>query len=806
MVLEQAEGTEINGKSSLVQDFQRKFMPIITTEYGLDAAAVTGVFPCTAVQEGMLSQFLMSNGELYFNHTLLKLPIDCDETKLKAAWNSVVMACDILRSGFVEVDDEVYTFAAVTYHREGVELPWGCMEGVADIHECVEKQKKGAAEGAIKRLHLPPWQLVFLKTGSGESYLLFSGHHALYDATSLQIIFGNVSAAYDGSERTEHPQFLPTLETILFHTLDPQTIEGDRTFWQKQLEGSSITRLPNLCPLHNKATTCHVKELSSSWKLSSLEATCQTLGTSLHSAGQAAWARVLSAYTGEAAPTLGVVLSGRTGLSADGVVFPCLVTLPSVCNMQNKSNRQLVQEIQASNSRALKHQHAPLKSVQRWLEHPEEGFFDSIFVYQKTGGNENELPWEVVAEDAAVDYTFSLEIEPKMKEDRLLIRATARDSHIPIQQTELLMRQFEEALMELLRNPEGSAVDLSGISQELLSITPAKVPEIPGEVSFLHDFVQRGAASHPDSPALEFVTAITGDSISKQTWTYTELDCHGNRIANLIISMGTVAGSIIGICFDKHPAASFAILGILKAGCAYVAIDPTAPIDRKAFIVKDSNATAVFTLDVYLSELRNALEVPVISAENDPRIAAVSSTTPLVPELTGESLCYCLYTSGTTGLPKGCLLTHTNAVQAMFAFQRLFRSHWDANSRWLQFASFHFDVSVLEQFWSWSVGITVVSAPRDVIFQDLPGTIKRLGITHLDLTPSLAGLLRPEETPDICRGVFITGGEALKQDILDVWGATGVIYNGYVYFASCSFCVDTNGIDAATAPPKLQSG
>lgn len=115
----------------------------------------------------------------------------------------------------------------------------------------------------------------------------------------------------------------------------------------------------------------------------------------------------------------------------------------------------------------------------------------------------------------------------------------------------------------------------------------------------------------------------------------------------------------------------------------------------------------------------------------------------------------------------------------MMSFQHLFSGHWDSESRWLQFASFHFDVSVLEQYWSWSVGIRVVSAPRDLLFEDLPAAIRRLRITHIDLTPSLAKLLHPDDVPDLCRGVFITGGEKLQQEILDVWGPKGVIYNGY---------------------------
>jgi amino acid adenylation domain-containing protein len=755
--------------------------PVITAELGIDDSAITGVFPCTAVQEGMLSQFLQSHGKLYFNHILFKLQPDVDEEKLKSAWNSVFEATEILRSGFVEIDDDLHSFATVTYTSKHIGLPWQNFVGVEDVPSFVEAQKAEAAATALKGLHRPPWQLVFFRTVTRECYILFSGHHALYDANCLSIIFQDVADNYHGAAVPQRPQFAAVLEDIVAHTVDASVVDADREFWSRQLEGSSICRMPNLTPVRITAQTSHVKELRSAWNLSAIEAACKAQGVSLHAAGQAAWVRVLSAYTGEPGLTVGVVFSGRTGLpAAEDVVFPCLVTLPSLCVLVDKSNHQLALDIQSGNAQALKHQHAPLKSIQRWLEHPEESFFDSIFVYQKTegGSQTTELPWKIVDDDANVDYTLSLEIEPA-QDDRLLIRATAKDSHIPAEQTELLIRQFEAALVDILENPQSSATDLSGIPMGLLSVTPAKVAEIPGDVTLLHKFVEKHRQLCPDKVAFEFVTAIEGDEVTKQTWTYAELDDEGNRVANFLRAQGVTTGRIVGISFEKCPEASFAILGVLKAGCAYVAIDYSAPINRKAFILEDSNAFAVLTMDKYVPELQAAVKVPVFSAESEAGIKTASTETPELKDLTPDNLSYCLYTSGTTGTPKGCELTHENAVQAMYAFQRLFAPHWDENSRFLQFASFHFDVSVLEQFWSWSVGVCVTSAPRDLIFQDLAGSIHKMQITHLDLTPSLAALLRPEDVPNLCKGVFITGGEALKQEILDTWRDIGAIYNGY---------------------------
>jgi amino acid adenylation domain-containing protein len=763
--------------SHFVQDFQSEFSAKILAERKLDATSVAGIYPCTAAQEGMLSQFLRSQGKLYFNHTLLKLPMGTDDDALRAAWGTVFNSTDMLRAGFVEIGEGVHSFAALIYQPGYIQLPWSTVKEIDDLQSLVRMERKYAANRALRDVHLPLWGLVFIRTKPGECYLLFSGHHALYDATSLQLIFQDVRAVYEGSKIPCRPQFSGVLEGIIQHTLDPQLVENDKIFWLKQLEHSSITRMPNLCAVRVNSTDFHIKELTSTWALSRIESACQERAVSLHATGQAAWARVLSAYTGEATLTMGIVFTGRMDLkNAEEVAFPCLVALPSTSAVTG-TNQQLVYDVQTSNARALKHQHTPLKSIQRWFDHPEESFFDSIFVYQKTAGKR--MPWESVDEYASVDYTISLEIEPTAG-DCLLIRATARDNHIPPEQTDMIIRQFEAALKDILENPQNPANDFSLIPSELLSVTLASVDKIPTEVILLHEFVQKHRRLCPDRIAFEFATAIEGDGVvTKQTWTYRQLDNEGNRFANFLRQKGVKTGDIIGISFEKCPEASFAILGILKAGCAYVALDYSAPIDRKAFIAEDSRAKMVFTMDKYVSEIRAAVGVEVISAKNE-AIMTASEETPIIQDLTPDSLCYCLYTSGTTGTPKGCEITHENAVQAMMAFQRLFSPHWDADSKFLQFASFHFDVSVLEQYWSWSVGVCVTSAPRDLIFQDLAGTINNLEITHLDLTPSLGALLRPEDVPKLCKGVFITGGEALKQEILDTWGRVGCIYNGYV--------------------------
>lgn len=340
------------------------------------------------------------------------------------------------------------------------------------------------------------------------------------------------------------------------------------------------------------------------------------------------------------------------------------------------------------------------------------------------------------------------------------------------------MRQLDDLLIDTLSYLDSPCVCLTRENKDLLSAVAAKEARISSPVKLVHQFVEVQAQESPSKIALEFASKIPGkQGLFKRKWTYKEFNEVSNKYARLLQGNGASPGNLIGICFDKCPEAYFAILAILKVGCAYVALDPGAPEARKKFILNDSGAKILLSTTSKKNELKG---LPVLILDSPGILDGIPSLPPVLEEeIQPGDCCYCLYTSGTTGTPKGCEITHDNVVQAMLSFQRLFHGHWDETSRWLQFAAFHFDVSVLEQYWSWSVGICVTACPRDTIFADLPGTIRELEITHIDLTPSLARLLDPEETPSLRRGVFITGGEQLKQEILEAWGEYGVIYNGY---------------------------
>ncbi|RPA83004.1 hypothetical protein BJ508DRAFT_77443 [Ascobolus immersus RN42] len=762
--------------SAFLSEFSQTHTDEVLRELGASAADLDGVYPCTPAQEGMLSQFVHSDGKLYFNHMAFKLPRGTSIDKLKSSWEAVADLEPILRSSFAEIDSQDHSFAMAVWKPKKQIINWDVVAVEGTVDKTIEKYQQVTAEKAKNAATKPMWYLTLIK--ATRPVLMFSAHHAIFDAHAFSIILQKVADIYLGRNVSGSAGFNELLDVISRQAYDPIVLVEEKDFWTQHLSGSTVAKFPMMTPTRITATTNHVVEHVCEVPITDIEAGARNIGVPLAAVAQAAWARVLGAYMGEPQVTYGLVLSGRTGISnAENTVFPCITTLPALSALVG-TNLDLAKSVQTYNTKLLKFQHTPLKSIQRWFDHPETSFFDSIFVYQKQGEKRSSLWEDTVKETASVDYPISIEVEPS--ETELKIRATCPDNLIPIEQSELLVQQVAAAMLDIIRNPNHPCEDFTLFPDSLLAKLPPSTPEIPTDIKLLHKYINKWTAICPERTALEFVTSIEDDFVEKREWSYLELDEEGNKVANYLRNeVGVKTGDIVGICFEKCAEASICLVGILKAGAAFVALDYNAPIDRKAFILGDSHAKCVLTMSKFAKELKEKAALPVISVDEDQKIWNGSTKEPEVKDLTPADVCYCLYTSGTTGTPKGCLITHENCVQAMMAFSRLFAGHWDENSRWLQFASFHFDVSVLEQFWSWTEGICVTSAPRDLIFEDLARTIDRLQITHLDLTPSLAALLDPEDVPSLKKGVFITGGEALKQDVLNNWGKEGCLYNGY---------------------------
>ena len=740
--------------------------------HGVAPKVVEAVLPCTPVQASMMAQFIKSGGRDYFNQANFELEDGLGAARVVDAWYVVLRAHPILRTTIVPVEHDDCAFAMVQYYADTFEHGANTIiQSSADTFN-LQAWKFDASQAAFGPPRPRLWSVAVVQ-GKTKTSMHLVMHHALYDAHSLQSILDDLSRVVMGRGLLPRTPIAEAVADILGHALSNS--ESSANFWKQQADKVVINTFPVLTPLRETSREILTESTMSTTVLSALEAAASKSAYPVQVILQAAWTRVLSAYLGESSVVFGVVLFGRNAEATRNVVFPCITTLPVISSNSN-SNQTLLTQMLRYNTNLYKEQHQPLTRIQQWLGCSDSKPFDSLLVYQRLDRDTSAAQhWRIVNENAHIDYPVSIEVEPTA-EGQLQLQITFFSDVLAKEQAMLLLKQFDAAVQHLAFSPLDQEADLFKLHPGLFSILPPETAKIPTKVKFLHQFVELQALQVPDATALHFVIGYNGDVPIGETWTYEELNDNGNRVAQLLLPRVN-HGDIVAVYFNKCPEAYFSILGILKAGCAFLALDPAAPRSRNEFILQDSGASVLVTSSVSKDNLKFSVIVPTIFL--DQACLSAASYDPPALKLEPDDICYCLYTSGTTGTPKGCEITHENAVQCMLAFQHIFKGHWQDDSRWLQFASLHFDVSVLEQYWSWSVGITLVAAPRDLILEDLAGTISRLGITHIDLTPSLAQLLHPDDVPSLCKGVFITGGESLKQEILDVWGSKGVIYNFY---------------------------
>ncbi|KAI1263226.1 amino acid adenylation domain-containing protein [Xylariaceae sp. FL1019] len=735
---------------------------------GVEVEAIETILPCTHTQQGLLTQFLESDGSLYFNYTSWQLKDIVEPEKIVKSWVKLTAQHQILRTGFVATTHPESAFAMVVYKRDSISTP-ASLDLTNRFN--VKQWRAQSVSNSLHKLEQPPWQIVIVvsknATEKEKLTIHLAIHHALYDAFTLKLLLKSWSEIMKNDSRREDLTIQPALSHY-FDALRSSQPAGE-DFWRGKAKVFATHRFPVLTPLHVTTNDTISASICCRKAASAIRQATQDAGITVQAALQAAWSRLLSAYSGEASVTFGVVFDGRTTIESRQATLPMIVTLPVIADT-SASDADLLQQMIQFNSECRRFQFMPMTQIQRCLGTTRSPF-DTILIYQAADADRQPKLLEVLEDIGSVEYPVSLEIEDDQS-DKMRLNLTFKAKVVPSEQALLLLEQFDHMLMTLL----GFEKDVVPATASLYSNLPPKHNHLTIEADLLHELTEQSAYLRPEAVAFEFVHEIT-DTVKSQRWTYRQLDDMGNQVGNLIVERGVKPGSIIATCFNKCPVAYFAHLGILKAGCALLCLDASAPAARQKFILEDSRAAILLTEE--LLDWMSDVILPVYHLDESDILSQPAHHPVLRRPLSSPDTCYCLYTSGTTGTPKGCLITHENAVQAMAAFKILFTGHWDSSSRWLQFAAFHFDVSILEQYWSWYVGITVVAASKDLVLSDLTGTISKLGITHIDLTPSLARLTSPDECPSLCKGIFITGGEKLRADILHTWGSQKVIYNAY---------------------------
>jgi non-ribosomal peptide synthetase-like protein len=282
------------------------------------------------------------------------------------------------------------------------------------------------------------------------------------------------------------------------------------------------------------------------------------------------------------------------------------------------------------------------------------------------------------------------------------------------------------------------------------------------EIDLLHVWFARTAAAYPDRPAV----ACRGEELR-----YQALDQASNRLAWHLRELGVRRGDYVAVLLPRSPEAYVALLGILKAGAAYVPIDAECPADRVAYILADCGARALVTASAFADRHGGFPDI-VLLDEPAADFATESEVPPPAHEtgVTPDDVCYVIYTSGTSGRPKGVEVEHRNACHLVRAERKLFGV--DPGDRVYQGFSIAFDASVEEIWLAFASGATLVVGTREMVHASptLAGLLTEAGVTVLSTIPTLLSLLEGD-LPTV--RLLILGGEPCPQSLVARWWRPG---------------------------------
>ncbi|WP_223512477.1 non-ribosomal peptide synthetase [Pseudomonas sp. GL-R-26] len=336
------------------------------------------------------------------------------------------------------------------------------------------------------------------------------------------------------------------------------------------------------------------------------------------------------------------------------------------------------------------------------------------------------------------------------------LQLSCLDGALPESMLAEWLEQFVEFSHQLLGAPEltlGQADLLSAAQRtRLIEGFNPNATEQALPCRFLQELFSEQARLHPQRIAL---------SVNGQRLTYAEMDARSNQVANTLRTQGVAPDQIVAVYGQRSLEMVIALLGTLKAGAAYLPLDPNYPIERLAFMLADTGARHVLACQPLPETLHSERIVSLMPG------AEVWSATPTRPEPQGDSanLAYVIYTSGSTGKPKGVMISHSNAVASTLARNTFYRQPLRA---FLMLSSFSFDSSVAGVFWALGQGATLC-LPDEDSYKDparLAALIQREEISHYLTLPSYHAQILEHLDHQALACVIVAGeacGNALVQ-------------------------------------------
>ena len=471
--------------------FSDEFVSNIQEELGGFGKSVQSIYPCTPLQEAMLSAEASRSGSAYFNHLLFQLNGDLD--RYRETWELMLRRHAILRTFFRSTNDAQYVYAQVVV--ENVSLPWISVEASVNDLSCTVEKRKLQFEEQFRATDVLPYSLtVFRDNDAGKSFLLLSMHHALYDGEAMVQLLHEIQLSFSCQPLPEVVQF----EHFIGHVLRMDIEKSDK-YWDEYLPDVSPSLLGSL-KIDNEITSgsaSHESRIELEVSYDVFKNMCKEASVTPLNLLHAAWARLLSTYTESSDVCFGNVFSCRTIPleGADRVVGPCFNTLPTRIKLPSAAtNQDIMKAAQRNNSNTLPHQLSSLRRIQRRNLGDGSPLFDTLVILQTRSPELDNNLWELISEKGSMDFPFICEITPDEKTNNIHVCLYGQESCISAEDAGLVIQQFAALIDHTIRYPSAQALDKRPIGEKM----PFLPRKVTGRSRKLKSLAPVGPqASHP---------------------------------------------------------------------------------------------------------------------------------------------------------------------------------------------------------------------------------------------------------------------------------------------------------------------
>jgi len=690
---------------------------------------------------------------------------------LEQSINEIVRRHEVLRTTFASLDGQpvqiIVPALSVFIH-------------LLDLRSLSESEK----DTEIQRLRIEEFQQPFninrgpllraalIQIDAEESLLLLSIHHIVFDGWSVSVLFQELALLYQAfanglpSALAELPIQYADFAVWQRQWLQGKVISEQLSYWKQQLADLPILQLPSERPRPAIQTYRGARQpLALSKSLSeAVTRFSQQEGCTLFMTLLAAFQTLLYRYTSSEDIVVGSLIANRHHHEIESLIGFFVNTLVLRSDFSGSPTfRQLLKQVREITLEAYAHQDVPFEKLVEELE-PERDLsrhplFQICFALQNVPIQALELSGLTINHRLEHNGTakFDLFLELFETPDGISGWFEYSTDLFDAATISRLGENFQTLVAGIVANPDQRVADLPLLTpterQQLLVEWNQTQADYPQQTC-IHQLFEAQVKRVPDS-----IAAIFAD----QQITYGELNARANQLARHLQALGVGPDVLVGICVDRSLDVMVALLGVLKAGGAYIPLDPAYPQQRLSLMVSDSQLSVLLTQQHLLAQLPKH-QAHIVCLDKDWQDIATQSQDNLDTNVNPDNLAYVIYTSGSTGKPKGVQIIHESVVNFLyFMGQHLELTEQDTL---LSVTTLSFDIAVLEIFLPITLGARVVTVSRE---EAMDGTalIAKLtnGVTVMQATPATWQLLLEAGWQGSKHLKILCGGEALPRKL-----------------------------------------